>query len=416
MTRRWEASFSDTARRATSSAIRELLKVTEQPGVISLAGGLPAPEVFPIDQTADTIAGVLRTHGAEALQYSATEGYRPLRELLASRAREDGAPASVDNVLITTGSQQALDLAGRLFVDPGDTIVTESPTYLGALQAWTGCRPSYAEAATDDEGIDVARLEPLLRRRPKFIYSMPNFQNPSGRTLTVERRRALVELAARYDVLLVEDDPYRQLRYDGEHLPRLIELEGARLGQRAGPYDGNVIYLSTFSKILAPGLRVAWVIAPAPVIRKMVQIKQGLDLHTATLNQMVAYELLRDGVLDWQEATIRAVYRERRDAMLSALAHYMPAGVRWNRPVGGMFLWCSLPDGVDAGELLAKAIEDKVAFVPGETFHPSGAGKNTMRLNFSNSSPELIEEGVKRLGRLLSRELEPRQAVYAATA
>ncbi|MCJ7585260.1 MAG: PLP-dependent aminotransferase family protein [Anaerolineales bacterium] len=399
----WEYRYANRTQRMGSSIIRELLKWTEQPDIISFAGGLPAPEVFPVKQFKEACNTVLDEFGAQALQYSTTEGYRPLREMIARHATRFGIDITPDNILITSGSQQALDFIGRVFINQGDHIVCESPTYLGALQAWNAYGAQYISVPSDENGMIVDELEKALRVGPKFIYVLPNFQNPAGSTLNLERRKMLVELADRYGVPIIEDDPYGQLRYEGEHLPAVVTLDSQFRGDD-GTYTGNVIYLSTFSKILAPGIRLAWVVAPQEVIRKLVMAKQAADLHTATFNQIVAFEVGKGGFLDEHVKFIRATYKERRDIMLETMDEVFPSEVRWTHPQGGMFLWGILPKGMYAAEVLKVAIEKKVAFVPGGSFHPNGGGENTMRLNFSFSSPEIIREGITRLG-LLLREL-----------
>jgi len=399
----WEYRYANRTQRMGSSIIRELLKWTEQPDIISFAGGLPAPEVFPVKQFKEACNTVLDEFGAQALQYSTTEGYRPLREMIARHATRFGIDITPDNILITSGSQQALDFIGRVFINQGDHIVCESPTYLGALQAWNAYGAQYISVPSDENGMIVDELEKALRVGPKFIYVLPNFQNPAGSTLNLERRKMLVELADRYGVPIIEDDPYGQLRYEGEHLPAVVTLDSQFRGDD-GTYTGNVIYLSTFSKILAPGIRLAWVVAPQEVIRKLVMAKQAADLHTATFNQIVAFEVGKGGFLDEHVKFIRATYKERRDIMLETMDEVFPSEVRWTHPQGGMFLWGILPKGMDAAEVLKVAIEKKVAFVPGGSFHPNGGGENTMRLNFSFSSPEIIREGITRLA-LLLREL-----------
>jgi 2-aminoadipate transaminase len=391
-----------------SSVIRELLKYTEQPDIISFAGGLPAPEVFPLKEFKEACNIVLDEFGAQALQYATTEGYRPLREMIARHTCRFGIDITPDNILITSGSQQALDFLGRVFINQGDHIVCESPTYLGALQAWNAYGAQYISVPSDDNGMIVDEFEKALRIGPKFIYVLPNFQNPAGTTLSLERRKRLVELADQYGVPIIEDDPYGQLRFEGEHLPAIVTLD-SQYQECDGAYTGNVIYLSTFSKLLAPGIRLAWVIAPQQVIRKLVMAKQAADLHTATFNQMVAYEVGKGGFLDEHVKFIRAVYKERRDLMLDTMAEFFPPEVHWTHPQGGMFLWGILPKGMDAAEVLKVAIEKKVAFVPGGSFHPNGGGANTMRLNFSFSTPEVIREGITRLG-LLLRELVKKDA------
>ena len=394
----WEYRYAHRTQKMGSSVIRELLKLTEQPDIISFGGGLPAPDVFPLKEFQEACNQVLNEHGAQALQYGTTEGYTPLREMIARHTARYAVEVGADNILITSGSQQALDFIGRLFVNRGDHIVVESPTYLGALQAWNAYGAQYVTVPADEDGMIVDELEKALRVGPKFIYVLPNFQNPSGSTLSLERRKKLVELADKYGVPIIEDDPYGQLRYEGEHIPSVVTLDSEFRGPNGGHYSGNVIYLSTFSKLLAPGLRLAWVIAPKEVIRRLVMSKQAADLHTATFNQYVAYEVAKGGFLDEHVKFIRQVYKERRDVMLEMMDEMFPEGVHWTHPLGGMFLWGILPEGMDAAEVLKIAIQRKVAFVPVAAFHPNGGGDNTMRINFSYSSPHTIREGVTRLG------------------
>jgi 2-aminoadipate transaminase len=389
-----------------SSAIRELLKLTEQPDIISFAGGLPAPEVFPVDEFKAACDVVLSEVGAQALQYSTTEGYLPLREMIARHTARYGISVNPDNILITSGSQQALDLIGKVFINPGDRILVEDPTYMGALQAWNAYGAEYVTVRMDDDGMITEEMEAALRTGPKFIYVLPNFQNPTGVTLSMERRNRLIELADRYGVPIIEDDPYGQLRYEGENLPSVVSLDGQFHANGDQEYRGNVIYLSTFSKTLAPGLRLAWVIAPSEVIRKIVQAKQGADLHTASFTQMVAYEVGRGGFLDRHIWTIRRVYGERRNIMLEAMEKYFPAGVKWTHPQGGLFLWGVMPEYLDAREVFKVAVQKKVAFVPGISFFARGGGMNTMRLNFSNASPEMIRTGIARLGETLHEMID----------
>lgn len=401
----WEYRYAHRTQRMGSSVIRELLKLTEQPDIISFAGGLPAPDVFPVREFREACNYVLENFGAQALQYSTTEGYRPLREMIARHTSRYSVDVAPENILITSGSQQGLDFIGRLFINRGDYVVVESPTYLGALQAWNAYGAQYIPVRTDEHGMIVDELEAALRVGPKFIYVLPNFQNPSGVTLALDRRRKLIELADKYGVPLIEDDPYGQLRYEGEHIPSLVTLDSEYRGPNGGYYSGNVIYMSTFSKLLAPGLRLAWIIAPEQVIRKLVMAKQAADLHTASFNQYVAYEVGKGGFLDEHVKTIRAVYKERRDVMLEMMEEMFPREVKWTRPQGGMFLWGILPNGMDAAEVLKIAIDRKVAFVPGAAFHATGGGENTMRINFSYSSPDTIREGVTRLGTTLKELL-----------
>jgi 2-aminoadipate transaminase len=406
----WEQRYAQRTQRMASSAIRELLKLTEKPDIISFAGGLPAPEVFPVQAVEEACLRVLRGEGARALQYSTTEGHLPLREMIARHTSRYGIDVLPENIVITSGSQQALDLLGKIFINPGDRVLVESPTYLGALQAWNAYGAEYVAVPSDENGMLTDSLEEALRTGPKFIYVLPNFQNPTGVTLALERRRQLVEIADRYGVPIVEDDPYGQLRFEGDHLPSVVVLDGQYQDNHDTCYRGNVIYLSTFSKTLAPGLRMGWVIAPPDVIRKIVQAKQGTDLHTSTFNQMIAYEVAHGGFLDRHVRLIRQVYQERRDIMLDTMRNTFPTGVTWTRPEGGLFLWGVLPEWLDAADVLKEAIEHKVAFVPGAPFHPAGGGHNTMRINFSNAAPDAIREGITRLGEVLSELIGARQA------
>ena len=402
----WEYRYAHRTQKMGSSVIRELLKLTEQPDIISFGGGLPAPEVFPVKEFQEACNLILADHGAQALQYSTTEGYLPLREMIARHNARYSVRVTAEHIMITSGSQQALDFIGRVFVNRGDYIVVEEPTYLGALQAWNAYGAQYITVRTDEHGLMMDELEAALRIGPKFIYILPNFQNPSGCTLSLERRMKLVELADKYGVPIVEDDPYGQLRYEGEHIPSVATLESRYRNDNGGEYTGNVIYLSTFSKLLAPGLRLAWVIAPPQVIRRLVMTKQAADLHTSSFNQHVAYEVAKNGFLDEHVKVIRATYKERRDVMLEMMEEMFPPNVRWTKPQGGMFLWGMLPENVDAAEVLKVAIERKVAFVPGAAFHANGGGANTMRINFSFSTPENIREGISRLGTTLKEALK----------
>jgi 2-aminoadipate transaminase len=405
-----------------SSTIRELLKLTEQPDLISFAGGLPAPELFPVEAFRAAADRVLTRHGSKALQYSTTEGYRPLRELIVDKMARYGIEAMPENVLVTSGSQQALDLIGKILINPGDRILTERPTYLGALQAWRAYQAEYVSVPIDDDGLRTELLEDALCSGPKFMYILPNFQNPGGVTLSLERRRRLIETADRYGVPIIEDDPYGELRFEGEHLPPLVVLDAEKLNEpeRAtngrGYFRGNVIYMSTFSKTLAPGLRLGWIVAPVHVLQRCVMAKQGMDLHTSSFVQMVAYEAARGGFLEEHVREIRRVYRQRRDVMLAAMTRHFPAGVHWTRPEGGLFLWVTLPEQVDSAAVLEQAVAQKVAFVPGGPFYPDAGGHKTMRLNFSNAQPEQIETGIRRLGRVLTEALREAGALEMVAA
>ena len=418
----WNQRFAQRTRRMGSSIIRELLKFTQQPDIISFAGGLPAGELFPIDHFRAAADRVLREQGQIALQYGPTEGYQPLRELVAARMQRFGLKLTADNVLITSGAQQALDIIGKLFIDPGDIILTEEPTYLGALQAWRAYQADYITVPIDHDGVVVdQRLENALRAGPKMMYILPNFQNPGGVTLSAERRSKLVEIADRYGVPIIEDDPYGDLRFEGETLPPLLAVDAERFnrtlnGRSDNLCDGEVLYLGTFSKTLAPGFRLGWIIGPQAVIKQCVMAKQGMDLHTSTFGQMVAYEAAKDGFLDRHGDLIRRVYRERRDVMLDALAEHMPPGVTWTHPQGGLFLWLTFPAGIDSMALLDTAVQHKVAFVPGSAFYPAseaGSVNNSARFNFSNANPDEIREGVRRLAGVVEEALAPELTVTA---
>jgi 2-aminoadipate transaminase len=400
----WENRYAQRTQHMKGSVIRELLKFTENPDVISFAGGLPAPDVFPVEEFKQACTYILDHYGAQALQYGSTDGYPPLREMICRYTNRLGIGVDPSNILITSGSQQALDLLGKIFINRGDRIVVESPTYLGALQAWNAYDAEYVPVPCDDSGMCIDQLEEALRTGPKFIYVLPNYQNPTGVTLTLERRKKLVELADHYGVPIIEDDPYGQLRYEGDFIPP-VELIDASMREKNGHYTGNVIYLSTFSKILAPGLRLAWVIAPTEVISKLITAKQGADLHTSTFNQMLAHEVSQHGFLDRHIPIIQETYRIRRDAMLESLEEHMPEGVSWTHPKGGLFLWVKVPEQLDTTVLFRSAVEEKVAFVPGVPFFAAGDITNTMRLNFSYQKPDVINEGISRLAKIIKKEL-----------
>jgi 2-aminoadipate transaminase len=403
----WTSRYAIQAQRVKSSAIRELLKVSERPEVISFAGGLPAPELFPLERFQEACRTVLENQGASALQYGATEGYEPLREMIARHIARYGIRAKAENVLITAGSQQALDLIGKLLINAGDRVLVEAPTYLGALHAFNVYGAQYISVPVDGDGLRTDLLELALRVQPKFMYVLPNFQNPAGVTLSEERRRELSSLADRYGIPILEDDPYGQLRYEGAHLPPLVVLDRKNVRSDEGYSLGNVIYLSSFSKTLAPGIRLGWIVAPADVIRKLVQLKQGADLHTSTFAQCVVYEVARDGFLDRHVRHLRQVYRERRDAMLAAMQELFPPEVAWTHPHGGLFLWVSLPERADCHALLTSALEMNVAFVPGDCFYPEQEieARRHLRLNFSKPTPEQIREGILRLSRVVKEHL-----------
>ncbi len=418
MSTAWTSRYALRTKGMKSSAIRELLKLTQNPEVISFAGGLPASDFFPIERFEEACRKVLEKNAAAALQYGETEGYGPLRDMIARHTSRYGIKAQTENVLITTGSQQALDLIGKLLINLGDRILVEAPTYLGALQAFSAYGAEYLSVPCDEDGLRIDLLEAPLRAGPKFMYVLPNFQNPGGTTLAEERRRTLVLLADRYGIPIVEDDPYGQLRYEGEHLPSLVVLDRENVPRDSGYTLGNVIYLSTFSKTLAPGLRLGWIVAPPEVIAKLAQLKQGTDLHTSTFAQVVAHEVARDNFLDEHVKRLRVVYRERRDVMLETLTQTFPAEVTWTRPKGGLFLWVTLAKGMDANELFKEALKQNVAFVPGDCFFaPDGLGQESnrhLRLNFSHARPEEIREGIRRLSVAVKTQLQQTPAVRRA--
>jgi 2-aminoadipate transaminase len=399
----FDAFFSKTARTAERSTIRELLKLAGRGNVVSFAGGLPDPETFPVDELRAIADEVLRTDAARALQYGTTEGDPGLREQLGAWMAKDGITAPADDILITTGSQQALDLVGRVFLEPGDVIVCELPSYLGGLQAFRAYQVEMVGVRQDDEGMEPGALAEALRRlarggrRPKFIYVVPDFQNPSGITWTRERRERLIALAEEFKTLIVEDNPYREMRFAGTAPPPITVLDG----------QGRTLYLSTFSKTLAPGLRIGWMTGPAPVIERCVTAKQGMDLCGPSLTQAIAAALLAQGGLAARLPGVVGRYRRKCQVMLDALAREMPAGVSWTRPEGGLFLWARLPEGLDAGAMLKSALEEGVAYVPGQAFHCDGSGRNTMRLNFSYPVEGQIREGIARLARIVRREEAP---------
>ena len=417
MSTAWTSRYAQRTKALKSSAIRELLKLTQKPEMISFAGGLPAPDVFPTARFQQACEKVLKENAKQALQYGASEGYEPLREMIARHIQRYGIKADIENVLITSGSQQALDLIGKLLINPGDRVLVEAPTYLGALQAFNVYGAEYISVLSDDNGLCTDQLEKPMRAGPKFMYVLPNFQNPGGTTLSEVRRQELVLLADRYGIPIVEDDPYGQLRYEGEHLTPLVVLDRVNLRRDNGYSLGNVIYLSTFSKTLAPGLRLGWIVAPAEVIAKLIQLKQGADLHTSTFTQIVAYEVAKDGFLDEHVKLIRKVYRERRDAMLEALEKFFPEEVTWTHPKGGLFLWVTLPKGMNCQKLFEEAVRENVAFVPGDCFYAGNGfaeqGLLHFRLNFSYGTIEQIREGVRRLSIAVKNQMHELVPVHA---
>lgn len=390
--------YADRMECVRASDIRELLKVTEKPEMISFAGGLPAPELFPVERLKEVTMRVLESCGAEALQYATTEGYGPLRAKIAERMNiKYGTSLSAKNILIVSGSQQGLDFTGKIFLNEGDVILCESPTYLGALNAFNAYRPKIIEVPTDNDGMLLDKLEEILDSvgRIKLIYTIPDFQNPSGRTWSAERRAGFMKLMAGRDILVIEDAPYSELRFEGGMLPPLKSYDT----------EGFVIYLGSFSKVFCPGMRIGWVAADEKILEKYVLVKQGADLHSAGFTQRSISMYMDMYDLDDDISRIREVYKKRRDAMLSAISGEFPAGTRFTRPHGGMFTWVELDGDINTRELLAECLEHKVTFVPGEPFFPNGGGKNTMRLNYSNMPEERITDGIKMIGKVINKVL-----------
>jgi 2-aminoadipate transaminase len=376
------------AQRMNPSIIREILKVTERPGIISLAGGLPSPDTFPVEAMREAAERVLREAPREALQYASSEGHGPLREWVAEQLNAQGLRVEASQVLITSGSQQGLDLVGKILIDAGSRVAVESPTYLGALQAFTPYEPEFVSVACDDDGPLPEGLDQAKGAR--FLYALPNFQNPSGRCMSAARRDALMDKAQALGLPVVEDNPYGDLWFDAP--------PPAPLASRW--HDGTV-YLGSFSKVLAPGLRLGYLVAPKPLFPKLLQAKQAADLHTPSFNQRVVYEVIRDGFLRDHVPTIQARYKAQRDAMRVALEQHMPRGCHWNVPVGGMFFWVELPAGVDALALLPQAVERGMAFVPGAAFYADHPRANTLRLSFVTVPPDRIAQGVALLAQAL---------------
>jgi 2-aminoadipate transaminase len=385
--------FSKRAQGLTSSVIREILKVTQQPEVISFAGGIPSPLSFPVDAFKASFDRVLTENGSSALQYGPTEGVPALRSWVAASLSTPGDTVSVDEILIVSGSQQGLDLLGKVLIDEGSKVLVESPTYLGAIQSFSLFQPHFVSVATDDDGLIPERIDAAMAKDARLLYTLPNFQNPTGRTLTTARRIALMRRAAEFGLPVVEDDPYGELRYRGDPQPSLYQL-----GRACG---APVIRLGSFSKVLSPGLRLGYIAAPKQMIAKLVQAKQASDLHTSSISQMVVYDIVKDGFLDGHLPGVRDLYRSQCDAMLSSLDKHFPRTATWTHPEGGMFLWITLPESVDTEALLQHAVSEKVAFVPGAPFYASGARSNAMRLCFVTVTPDQIEVGIRRLAHLI---------------
>ena len=389
--------FSERAQQLQSSFIREILKITQRPEIISFAGGLPSPATFPVERMKESYDRVLSRTGKVALQYGPTDGYGPLKEWIANSLSTQGTTILPEQILMVSGSQQALDLIGKVMIDEGSRVLVETPSYLGALQAFSVYRPEFGSVTTDDHGLVPASIESVAgvaSNRARLLYSLPNFQNPTGRTLSIERRLELVETCARLGLPLIEDDPYGALSYKGEPMPRMVAMN-----------PEGVIYLGSFSKVLTPGIRLGYVCAPLPLVRRLELAKQAADLHTAQLTQMVVHDVVKDGFLDQHIPTIRTLYGNQCQAMLDAMDEHFPAGVTWTRPEGGMFIWVTLPGQIDAMKLLDQAIAARVAFVPGAPFYANDPETNTLRLSFVTVPPERIREGIAILGKLIATML-----------
>lgn len=386
--------FSRRAQQLQSSVIREILKVTMRPEIISFAGGLPSPETFPIERMKEAFDTVLSRQGKVALQYGPTDGYGPLREWIAQSLSTPDNRIAMEQVLMVSGSQQALDLLGKVLIDEGSKVLVETPSYLGALQAFSVYQPEFVSVPTDDDGLLPQEVEGIADGA-RLLYALPNFQNPTGRTMPVERRQQLVETCARLGLPLIEDDPYGALSYRNEPLPKMVTMNP----------DG-VIYMGSFSKVLTPGIRLGYVVAPVPLIRKLEQAKQAADLHTSQLTQMVVYETIKDGFLSHHIPSIRTLYANQCQVMLDAMDEFFPSGVTWNRPEGGMFIWVKLPAHIDSMQLLEEAIAHHVAFVPGAPFYANEPEKNTLRLSFVTVPPAKIREGVEKLAKLIAAKMQ----------
>lgn len=394
--------YSILASKMEASAIREILKLVQNPEVISLAGGMPDPTTFPTEELNEVVKQILAKNSACALQYSSTEGLTELREFILNWLDEAKEKAGLDNIMITSGSQQGLDLVSKVLLNPGDTLIVELPSYLAALNAFRSYGGEMAGIPMDDEGMQIDILEETLtklkndRKKVKFIYTISNFQNPAGVTMSLARRKKILEVAKKYEVFILEDNPYDKLRFEGEPIPSIYSLDN----------EGYVISLGTFSKILCPGLRLAWILGNNEIIEKLVIMKQATDLCTTVLNQLIAYEYCCQNDIDKNIESNVEIYRRKRNGMLEALDKYFPVEVTWTKPQGGFFVFATLPEYIDTGEMFKEAIEENVAYVPGGPFFADGKGQNTMRLSFCFPSVEDIDEGIKRLGKIIKKRIK----------
>ena len=402
-----ERLYSDRAGKMRKSVIRELLKVTQDPEIISFAGGLPNPKSFPIEEIQGVIETVLKEHGKTALQYGTTQGLKSLRETITERAHKDGINCEADDIIITSGSQQSLDTIGKMFLNPGDTALCGLPTYLGGINAFKSYESNLIGIPLDENGMRIDALEDTIKDCikddivPKFIYTVPTFQNPAGVIMPESRRKKLVDIANEYDLIIVEDDPYGKLRFDVEHIKPIKAFDD----------EGRVIYISTFSKILSPGFRLAWCIGSKEIVRKMIICKQALDLCTNTFTQFIANEFMRIGSLDLHIMKICDMYKPKRDIMMDAMKKYFPDGYTCYKPKGGMFAWVTLPEGIDTETMFLDAIKQKVAYVHGKAFFVNEGGGRSMRLNFSYSTNDQLDEGMKRLANVIKEKLQKNKIV-----
>lgn len=397
----YESLYSSIARNMRSSEIRELLELSQRPEVISFAGGLPNPDSFPIKDVREIINKILDEEGSRALQYGPTEGIKEFREAIAEFVGRDGIEATEENVLITSGSQQALDIVSKIFLDKEDVVLVGLPTYLGGINSFLAYHASLEGVPVDENGMNVDKLVEKIEelkskgKRIKMIYTIPTFQNPAGVEMSEERRKKIVEIAEEYGLIVLEDDPYGKLRFEGEAIKPIKAYDNER-----------VIYMATFSKILSPGIRLAYVVAPKEITKKMVIAKQSMDLCTSTLTQLLGYHYIKDGYLEKQLPKIIDMYRKKRDLMLAAMEKYFPKKCRWTKPRGGMFIWVECPEEVSTVEMFEEAVNNKVAYIQGRAFYVNGGGQNTMRLNFTNARDEQIEEGIKRLGEVIKKRVK----------
>ncbi|SES97756.1 2-aminoadipate transaminase [Natronincola peptidivorans] len=392
-----EMKFSKRAMEAKASEVRELLKLTDRADVIAFGGGLPAEEVFPVEEMIEICKDILIEHGTRSMQYSTTEGNNQIRSLMQEIMKEKGITAELDNILVTSGSQQGLDLTAKVFIEAGDKIICEKPTYMAAINAFKPFYPDFLEVEMDEEGIVIEELEKLVKENPdvKFIYTIPDYQNPTGITMSLERRKQMIDIANRYDVLIIEDNPYSEISFAGEPLPPIKSFDT----------EGRVIYLSTFSKLVCPGFRIGWVCGKQSIINKYGLLKQGTDLHTNIFSQLQILHFFKKYNRKERIDYIKGIYKRKRDVMLTAIEKEFPKEVSYTTPVGGMFVWITLPEKIKAKNLLEKALKENVAFVPGDAFYAKSHVENTIRLNYSGVEEDKIKIGIKKLGEIIRNEI-----------